>query len=151
MNASPEQLHELLMYCINFARTMLEKAGDFYPFGATLTPHGSISAAGGHNGEDRPQPQEIYRLLAGAFSSGVRAGEFMGVALAANVNIPTQFSSPFQDGLRVHIEASGYSRFVYVPYKIKISGLFKKYRAIEFSEPFSVEVPPNFFAAPKHV
>lgn len=151
MDASPEQLHELLMYCINFARTMLEKAGDFYPFGATLTPDGKVAAAGGHNGEEHPQPQEIYRLLAGAFSSGARTGEFMGVALAANVNIPAQFSSPSPDGVRVHIEASGYSRFMYVPYKIKVSGMFKKHKAIEFSEPFSVQVPPNFFAAPEHV
>jgi hypothetical protein len=147
MAASPEQLHELLTYCMDFARIMLKKAGDFYPFGATLSPDGKVSATGGYNGEEHPQPQEIYRLLAGAFRSGAGTGEFLGVALAANVNIPAQFAPVSPDGIRVHIEASDYSRFVYLPYQIKASGLFKKTKTIEFGEPFSVEVPPNFFAA----
>jgi len=150
MAASPEQLHELLAYCLNFARTMLEKAGDFYPFGATLSPDGKVAATGGYNGEEHPQPQEIYRLLADAFRSGASTGEFLGVALAANVNIPAQFSSVSPDGVRVHIEASGYSRFVYVPYKIKVSGMFKKTKSVELGEPFSVEVPPNFFELAAH-
>lgn len=34
MGVSAQQLHELLTYCIDFARTMLEDSGEFYPFGA---------------------------------------------------------------------------------------------------------------------
>jgi hypothetical protein len=150
MVASPEKLHELLMYCLNFASTMLEKSGEFYPFGATLSPDGKVSATGGYNGEEHPQPQEIYQLLAEAYRSGARTGEFMAVALAANVNIPEQFSSASPDGIRVHIEASGYSRFVYAPYAIKVFGIFKKTKSIELSEPFAVEIPPNFFTVENH-
>jgi hypothetical protein len=148
--ASPEKLHELLMYCLNFASTMLEKTGEFYPFGATLSPDGTVSATGGYNGEEHPQSQEIYQLLADAYRSGARTGEFIGVALAANVNIPAQFSPTSPDGIRVHIEAAGYSRFVYVPYKIKVSGIFKKTKSVELGEPFGVEIPPNFFVTENH-
>jgi len=151
MATSPEQLHELLTYCLDFARTMLEKAGEFHPFGATLSQDGKVAAVGGYNGEEHPKAQEIYELLADAFRSGARTGEFLGVALAANVNIPAQFSPVLPDGVRVHIESAGYSRFIYLPYKIKVSGIFKKTRSVEAGEPFSVEVPPNFYKAAEHV
>jgi hypothetical protein len=146
MSASPEQLHEMLMYCINFARTMLADAGDFYPFGATLSPLGTVSAVGGYDGEERPKPQEIYQLLGNAFISGAREGTYLGVALAANVNIPGQYAPPSPDGLRVHLESDGYSRFMYVPYRLKKEGFFKKRTVVEFSEPFAVEIAPTFFS-----
>jgi hypothetical protein len=146
MVASPEKLHELLMYCLNFASTMLEKSGEFYPFGATLSSDGKVSAIGGYGGKEHPQFQEVYQLLANGFRSGALTGEFIGVALAANVNIPEQFSPASPDGIRVHIEASGYSRFVYAPYKIKASNMFKKTKSVELSEPFAVEIPANFFS-----
>lgn len=136
----------MLMHCINFSRTMLEKAGDFYPFGATLSPQGVVSPVGGYNGEEHPAPVEIYKLLGDAFTSATASGQYAGVALAANVNVPAEYSAPFPDGLRVHIESSGYARFIYVPYKVTQQGLLKRQRAVEFSEPFAVEIRPIFFA-----
>ena len=125
---------------------MLEEAGEFYPFGASLSQNGQISEVGGYNGEEHPQSEQIYNLLTVAFSSGARSGQLLGAALAANVNIPAQFSPASPDGIRVHIESLGYSRFVYFPYKLKISGIFKKTRLVELGEPFAVEVLPTFFA-----
>jgi len=148
MTASPEQLHEMLMSCINFSRTMLEKAGDFYPFGATLSAAGQVGTTGAYNGEERPQPQEIYRMLAHAYAAGARSGEFLGVALAANVNIPAQFSPTLPDGVRVHLESSGFSRFVYIPYKISVS---EKNRTVEMHEPFSVQIEPQLLIDAGHV
>lgn len=145
MSASPEQLHELLTYCINFAQTMLEKAGDFYPFGATLSPAGKVGAVGGYTGEERPNPQEIYKLLSGGFLTGGRSGQYAAVALAANVNIPFQYSPPYPDGLRVHLESEGYARFIYVPYKLGSKGIFLKARAVQFEKPISVQINPSFF------
>jgi len=139
MAASPEQLDELLTYCINFARTMLNASGDFYPFAATLSLDGNVAAVGGYNGEEQPRPAEIYELLSGAFSAGARAGQHLGVALAANVNIPAQYSPEAPDGLRVHLESNGFARFIYVPYKIDAQGV------ATIAEPFSVQIPPVFF------
>lgn len=107
MQATPEQLHEMLTYCMGFARTMLEEAGDFYPFGATLSPKGVVAAVGADSGEERPAPAEIYKLLGEALLNGAASGEHAGVALAANVNIPPEYSSQSQDGLRVHLETRG--------------------------------------------
>ena len=147
MQATPEQLHEMLTYCISFARTMLEDSGDFYPFGATLSPQGVVAAVGGYNGDEHPVPTEIYKLLSEAFLSGAARHEHAGVALAANVNIPPEYSAPSRDGLRIHVETQGYSRFIYVPYTIAMQGLIKKRRTVQFAEPFAVEIAPTFYAA----
>jgi hypothetical protein len=64
----------------------------------------------------------------------------------ANVNIPSQFSPVSPDGIRVHIESEGYARYIYVPYKITSTGLFKKKRAVELGEAFAVEINPAFFS-----
>lgn len=145
MAASPEQLHELLMYCIEFARMMLEEAGTFYPFGAVLSSDGKVGGVGGSTGEQRPQPQDVYKLLTGAFVNGARSGQYSGTALAANVTIPVQYSPAFPEGLRVHLESAEYARFVYVPYKLGGNGMLGKKRLVELSEPFAVEIKPRVF------
>lgn len=147
MSASPEQIHEMLKYCMDFARTMLQRAGDFYPFGAVLAPDGRVGAVGGHNGEEHPIPAEIYKILGQAFSAGARSGEYQGVALAANVNIPTEYSPQSPDGLRVHLESEGYARFIYVPYTLSKPGWLKRERTVEFGEPFAVAIAPSFYAS----
>jgi hypothetical protein len=145
MAASPEQLRELLKYCIDFARTMLEEAGTFYPFGAVLTSDGKVGGVGGSTEEQRPQPQDVYKLLTGAFVNGARSGQYSGTALAANVTIPEQYSPVFPGGLRVHLESTGYARFVYVPYRLGVKGMLGKKRLVELGEPFAVEIKPRVF------
>lgn len=146
MLVSPERLNELVTYCIDFARTMLEEAGDFYPFGATLTNDGKLAGVGGHNGEERPNPKEIYTLLGGSFAVDAAAGKLSAAALAANVSIPTEYSPSSPDGLRVHLEAEGFSRFIYVP-RISKQGFLKKRTVAEFDKSSAVAIAPHFFRA----
>ena len=150
MVATSAQLQELLDYCMDFAKTMLNDAGDFYPFGAKLSLEGQVVAVGGHSGSEKPLPQDIYQLLIGAFVSEAQNGSIAGAALAANVNVPDQYESPTRDAIRVHVEAPGFARFIYVPYKVTRSGLFKKKISVTLHEPFAVEVSSGFFqkAAP---
>ena len=145
MAATPAQMHELLAYCMEFAQTMLMGSGEFYPFGAMLSLEGKVVTVGGYDGKERPAPLDIYQMLAGAFASEAKAGNTSGVALAANVNVPAQYKSPSKDALRVHLETQGFARFIYVPYEIVTSGIFKKKQSLTMHGPFSVEVGPSFF------
>lgn len=147
MAVSPEQLSALVTYCTDFAKTMLKDTGDFYPFGATLTNDGKFGSVGGHNGQERPNAQEIYKLLGCNFAADAAAGKLSAVALAANVNIPDEYSPSAPDGVRVHVEAEGFSRFIYMPYRITKQGPFKKKFVAEFDELFSVAIAPQFFWA----
>src|SRR5438067_1777344 len=125
MVATAEQLHSALMYRIDFAKLMLTKSGSFYPFGAALSQAGEVKAVGGWNGEEHPQSLEIYKLLADRFRSEATEGKISGAALAADVNIPAQYSPVWPDGLRVHLESPEYSRYIYVPYRVSKPGLFR--------------------------
>jgi len=135
------------MYCINFAKSMLAAEGDFYPFGAMLTADGRVSAIGGDFGEPRPNQQQLYGFLSDALASEVRNGRAVGVALAANVNIPPQYSAKYRDGVRVQLESRGFARFIYVPYQLQKAGLLRRSIAVEFDEPFSVEVAATLIPA----
>lgn len=146
MSATPEKLHELLTYCIDFAKVMLSDSGEFYPFGAVLGNDGKVNAVGGYDGKEHPNPQDIYRLLGEGFIASARDGSIQAAALAANVNIPPEYSSPTQDGLRVHLESADFSRFIYVPYRVSKQGLFKKSLKAEFFEPIAVQIQPAIFA-----
>jgi hypothetical protein len=141
----PHKLHELLNYCIDFAKTMLNDSGEFYPFGAAVGLDGQVKAVGGYDGKEHPNPQDIYRLLGESFTSNAQTGEICAVALAANVNIPKEYQSPVPDGLRVHLESDGFSRLIYVPYELKRKGIFRKTTEAKFYEPIPVEIGPAFF------
>lgn len=145
MTATPEQLHELLNYCIGFAEQMLVDSGEFYPFGATVGNDGRVVAVGGHIGSEHPNPRELYRFLADAFSAQGRSGEILAAAVASNVDIPPKHSPKYPDGLRVQVESAGYSRYIYVPYSLAKSGFFRKRRTLSFADPFSIEIEPQIF------
>ena len=105
----------------------------------------SPAAIGGHTGQEKPVSQEIYRLLSEAFASSAADGSIAAAALTANVNIPIEYSPPTPDGIRVHLESSGFSRFIYIPYAIKKRGFFSKAFAVTMYEPIAVQIGPSLF------
>jgi hypothetical protein len=143
VTATPEQLHQALLYCIDFARVMLEDSGEFYPFGAMINSAGQVEARGAWMGEEHPNSVDVYTLLVDRLHGQLKAGRALAIAVAANVNIPEQYSAIYKDGLRVTLESRGYSRFIYVPYQLVRSGVFGRRKAAEFAEPFSVVLNPT--------
>ncbi|MBB5206148.1 hypothetical protein HNQ51_003491 [Inhella inkyongensis] len=141
----------LLRYCEQFAKQMLSDAGEFHPFGAFINSSGELEALGGYLGTEFPSGGELYTLLEGALASMVHERKARAYALAANVNMPAQVSSIFTDGVRVHIEAPGYSRLVYTPYRLLSYRAIRKFLAVvptvEYAEPIAVDVPNKVFAA----
>lgn len=145
MSVAPEKLHELLTYCMEFAKVMLTDSGEFYPFGAVVGLDEEVKAVGGYDGNEHPRSQDIYRLLFESFVASATEESISAAALAANVDIPAEYSPPAPDGLRVHLECAGFSRFIYVPYQVTKQGMFKKARKVEFFEPIAVQISPSIF------
>ena len=145
--ANPELLTAMLEGCLAFAREMLEKAGAFYPFGETADAAGQRAMAGAHDGQAHPNPQDLYRLLEHGFRDAAQSGRITAAALAVDVNIPPEYDPVYPDGVRVLIEAPGYSRFIYTPYQVApqtwANRLLRKKRSVTFAEPFAVEIPPQ--------
>jgi len=147
MAASPEQLHSAFSYCLDFAKHMLEKCGEFLPFAAALTPSGEVKAIGAWTGEEHPAPAGLYQFLSSALRDEAASEKVIGSAVAVNVNIPAAYSPHWPDGIRIHLESNGYSRYVYVPYAITTSGLLRRKREVTLADPFAVEAGSEVFAS----
>jgi hypothetical protein len=142
LTVSSEHLQSLLVYCVNFGKQMLETSGAFYPFGAVLDPSGKLEAVGGWNGNEHPDPAEIYKLLSDALRARATGGEISAAALAVDVNIPARYAPMWPDGIRVRLESASFSRYVYVPYRIGKSG---SARIVETVEPVTVVIGHELF------
>jgi hypothetical protein len=146
---SVENLVQLLNYCESFAKQMLSSSGEFYPFGAVINPEGRLEAMGAHLGTEHPASQDQYVFLYGALAQMAKEGKIIGLAVAANVNIPEQFQSPLPDGIRVHIEAPDYSRHVYIPYRLLPYRGVRKFLGflplVRYLEPITVDLEPGAF------
>ena len=144
-----ESLAALLQYSETFAKQMLVQAGEFHPFGAFVSAGGKVEALAGHIGTEFPKGQELYAFLQGALNQLAAEGRILAYALVANVNLPPELASRFPDGIRVHIEALGYSRMVYTPYRSLAYRALRKFLAflplVEYAEPITVDVPSNAF------
>lgn len=145
MSLIDQQLTALLEYCTEFARQMIEKAGEFYPFGAEIDASGQVKALGFWDGNEKPSAQELYAFAQNVFTKKATEGTTLGAAIAANVNIPPQYESKYRDGIRVHVEAEGYSRYIYIPYAITKTGLFGRKLSVDYDEMFGVDLPPLMF------
>ena len=146
MSASPEQLHSALTYCVDFANHMLENSGAFHPFAAKIITSGDVVAVGGWTGKEHASAVELINLFTGALRAEAQNKAILGAAIAVDVNIPPEFSSPLPDGIRVQLEGEGYSRYFYVPYRIEMHGLLNRKRKVTLLEPFSVEIQPAMFS-----
>jgi hypothetical protein len=146
----PHALEKALQYCLGFAKQMIEKEGHFYPFGAAIGRDLSVEAVGGYLGE-HPEPAAVYKFLASALRTRFLKGEILGSALAVHVDIPQQYSPRFPDGIRVHLEATNFSRFIYLPYeRSKVSSMRKLLGGkptVAYGDMVPVDTPPHVCAA----
>ncbi|HUT91531.1 MAG TPA: hypothetical protein VMY37_18680 [Thermoguttaceae bacterium] len=62
-SVDPHRLEELLNYCMDFAKQMLNSYAEFHPFGAAIKAGGGFAAVGGCTGEEHPHSRDVYLLL----------------------------------------------------------------------------------------
>jgi len=132
----PHQLEELLNYCIGFAKQMVESHGAFHPFGAVIVPGGTLNAVGADIGEEDPHGAAVFQFLQSAMRARFQKHEVIAASIAANVNIPPQYQPIYPDGIRVLLECSGYSRYIYLPYRVSNG-------KAEYGEFIPVDVPES--------
>jgi hypothetical protein len=137
---TPEQLQSAFSHCTDFAKIMLEKHGEFHPFGAFVNASGGVEAIGAWTGEEHPKGQEVHDFLIGALRVFLRDGRAIAIAVATDVNIPEGYAAAHPDGLRVTLEAEGYSQKIYVPYHLARRGLLNRKKSVNFSEAFLIDL-----------
>lgn len=142
MAQTDDQIDRLFSFATQFAQELLAESGDFYPFGATISADGTIAGVGGDvGGAEHPQPLDVYRSISDQLVSTAAAGGIVGAALVAQVTVPPELNAPSESGIRVHIEAPGFARFIYVPYGLSTDGE----TTVQLHEPLAVEADATFF------
>lgn len=81
----------------------LEKNGEFFPFGVTMAPDGSLAHAQGYTGDECPPSQEVIDLLLRGFNTGAASGDYKSTALISDVRI-TLDGETKSDAISVTVE-----------------------------------------------
>jgi hypothetical protein len=107
---SQDDLDGLLNSALPFAQQMLDKNGEFFPYGVALDSDGRVEMVAGWTGSDRPPSTEMIQLL----TDGLRQRVSMVRAAAIVADVRAGDS----DAIRVELEHSeGAAMAVLLPYK----------------------------------
>ena len=114
----------LLQFLMPFAQQMLNKHGEFFPFGAGVNTNGEVEAHATYDGNEMPASEEVIAMLVQGFQGKARDGSIRSCGICFDGRI-------VEDGEKVdavifYLEhVSGDASKVYTTYK---KGLFGKHR-----------------------
>jgi len=117
------EVEKLMNELVPFAKQMLAKHGEFYPFGGFIREGGQIVHVGVTDEEtDMPKSSDQVFLLKEDFREKARNGECRAVGIVIDVRITPPGSSEKSDAIQISLDhQSGYSADVFYPYK-KVHG-----------------------------
>lgn len=118
-----DDLDRLLDESLPFARDMLEKSGEFFPYAIALTTSGEVNLVAGDPGEgDQPSSVAVLQTLVAGLRD--QADTNRAAALISDVRLPDS------DAIRVELEHSeGQAIVALLPYRVK-----RLRRGIEYGE-----------------
>lgn len=102
-----------------FAEQMLQKHGEFFPFGAALKSNGEVASVASYDGREQPPSKDIIRLLKDGFIQGAKSGEYKATALVYDVKVTLPVSGKKSDAIAVSLNhRENYSVIVLFPYQL---------------------------------
>ncbi|MGB8252241.1 MAG: hypothetical protein WCF08_03435 [Anaerolineaceae bacterium] len=132
-------LDELLNTLLPFAQQMLEKNGEFFPFGADMKPAGEIEMIGAYEGHEHPPSQTLINLMTEAFQKQALNGELRAAGICYDVRTIPPGETEKCDAICMSLEhQSGEAVDVFVPYKkawhgkIRYGEIFASCRSPQF-------------------
>ena len=139
MNASRAESQQLMNAALPFAEQMLEKHGEFFPYGLALNTEGKIVSVAGHSEKQQPQASEIIQIIKSGFIEGAKLGQYRATALVYDVRVALPSSGNKSDAIAVSLNhKDDYSVIVHLPYKIEAG-------KITFGELFAIRGENDIF------
>ncbi|MEC8848053.1 MAG: hypothetical protein VYB93_02090 [Pseudomonadota bacterium] len=81
MATPKEDVEEVMNSMLSFGTEMLEKHGEFFPYGGAMTPSREVVSVAGYTGEEQPPSQEVIELLRAGFREAAERGEYKATGL----------------------------------------------------------------------
>ena len=122
-------LDELLTSLLPFAREMLAKRGEFFPFGACMKSDGTIEMVAAQTDSDQPPSQQLIDLIAETLRAKASAGEIRAAGICYDVRIRPSGASAPMDAICASLDHSVAEAVdVFLPYEKK------RFRGPKYSE-----------------
>ena len=119
-------LDALLNLLYGFAKQMLSKHGEFFPFAASMDKEGKIACVGGDTGDEQPSPNEVIELLEGGLAASAKQGKIRACGICINMQVQKTPQDPKMDAVCARLEhENGQAIEVYMTYRKR--RLFKGY------------------------
>lgn len=141
-----ERCERLLEAVVPFAEQMLNKYGEFYPFGASLANGGEIALVQPADEHESPASDELISIAKEVFRKRAAKQQITSSALVVNMTMRRSDSESKQDVVAVMLDDhEDYSVIVYYPYS-KRSFLSKTF---QLGEPFAQPGEKSIFQTAK--
>ena len=113
------EVEELMNALLPFGQQILEKHGEFIPYGGAMKPDGEIVSVAGYDGDEQPLSKDIISLLKDGYRLAAKRGEYKATAIFYDVRVIPPGSDEKTDAIAVALDHKGnYSVIVLFPYKI---------------------------------
>jgi hypothetical protein len=99
------QLDDLLDALLPMARGLLEKNGEFFPFGAVMDRDGKVTMVAGDTGTEHPPSDEVIELLRTAMRR--EKDDYLAVGVCYDVRVRTRAGAEPTDAICASLEHKG--------------------------------------------
>ena len=137
MTEPNEEIQEVLNFLLPFAERMLTEHGEFYPYAATMSVDGEVTAVPAEGGDEDPDVSDLLVELHAHLREQAAEGSIRASGIAADVTLTDPDSGETTDAVQVELDhADGHAVDVYVPYESGGGGVkFGELVAAEGREP----------------
>jgi len=137
-----KQLESLIDATLPFAQQMLNDHGEYFPFGATMSPDGKVTLVGGDPDGEHPKSTDVIALLKQGYRREGAFGKIMACALVYDVRTTPPGATEKSDAIAIDLNhRDGMSVTMLYPYRV---GPNKK---VVFGEPFARKGTDDIFPA----
>ena len=118
--ANPKtEVEELMNSLLPFGKQMLEKYGEFIPYGGVMKSDGEIVSIAGSDGDEQPLSKDIINLLKDGYRIAAKNGEYKATAIFYDIRVIPPDSEEKVDAIAVALDHKGnYSVIVIFPYRL---------------------------------
>ena len=85
MATSKAEVEEIMNELLPFGQQMIEKQGEFIPFGGAMKPDGEIVYVAGFDGDEHPSSHDIINLLRDGYRLAARKSQYKATAIFYDV------------------------------------------------------------------